>query len=122
MNQQKSSSSTVKYDGLVVRTNDNGLSPTISKMIADQGYVLTCSSFVISPQNDNTAGTCEVLQIELGVHNEIWNEVYDHRFTSPETQLVARSAMARVIRQSAERNPLEWIQSTEKILGQTETE
>jgi hypothetical protein len=123
-----SSSSSGEYDGSVIRTtNDNGLSPTISKMIADQGYLLTCSSFVIPPQSDGTATTTtnsssSVLQIELGVQNEIWNEVYDNRFTCPDTQLIARAAMARVLRQSAERNPNEWIQSTERILRQTDIE
>ena len=77
-------------------------------------------------QNDDASGSTlkssNVLQIELGVHNEIWNEVYDHRFTSPETQLAARAAMARVLRQSSERNPHEWIQATERILRQTESE
>jgi hypothetical protein len=125
MNNKNSPSSSGDYDRLVVRTNDNGLSPTISKMIADQGYLLTCSSFVRPSQNDDAADTSNSsneLQIELGAHNEIWNEVYDNRFTSPETQLVARAAMARVLRQSAERNPNEWIQSTERILRQTEIE
>ena len=125
MNDKNSPTSSGNYDEFVVRTDDNGLSPTISKMIADQGYLLTCSSFVRPPRNDDSSATStpsNILQIELGVHNEIWNEVYDKRFTSPETQLVARAAMARVVRQSAERNPHEWKRSTERLLRQTETE
>ena len=126
-NNNKSPSSRGNYDRLVIRNEDNGLSPTISKMIAEQGYVLTCSSFLRSPHHDDPAITSNsssnvILQFELSVQTEIWNEIYDHRFTSPETETVARAAMARVLRQSAERNPQEWIQSTERILRQTEIE
>ncbi len=111
---------------VIIRPDDNGLSPIISSLIADQGYLLTCSSFVTPPhQHDittTTLDTSNILQLELGVHHEIWQEVYDRRLTAPETQLVAQAAMARVLRQSAERNPEEWRQSTERLLRRpTET-
>ena len=111
---------------VIIRRHDNGLSPIISNLIADQGYLLTCSSFVAPPRQHDatttTSDTSNMIQLELGVHHEIWQEVYDRRFTTPETQYVAQAAMARVLRQSAERNPEEWRQSTERLLRRpTET-
>jgi ferredoxin len=113
----------------ILRTDDNGLSPTLSNHLQDQGYILTCSSFV-EPQNESDEATTasssssssSCLHLELGVHNELWNEIYSNRFMTPETQYVARTAIARVLRKSAERNLQEWVQSTEKMLQQTEIE
>jgi ferredoxin len=100
----------------VVRSNGDGLSPAMSKLISDKGYVLTCSSFIEQKQSSASS-----LRLELGVQDDVWYEVYSNRFKTPETELAARTAMARVLRQSAERNVEEWARATERALRQTET-
>jgi 2Fe-2S iron-sulfur cluster binding domain len=105
------SNSTQPQNALVVR---DGLSPAMSKLVADKGYVLTCSSYV----TQSSAG----LQLELGENHQLWKEVYASpgRFTTDKAQLAARAAMARVIRKSAERNVEQWARETEDVLRKTE--
>jgi ferredoxin len=118
----KNPSTTNLNERLLIRMDENGLSPAMSELITEQGYVLTCSSFLRDHEADTSMHSVSVLELELGVQNDIWNEIYANRFTTPETQLIARAAMARVLRQAAERNPQEWLTSTEKVLRQTELE
>jgi ferredoxin len=99
-----------------IHTQDDGLSPAMSEMIANKGYILTCSSF-ITPQRSAPA-----MRLELGVQEDVWKEVYRDRFTTAESQLTAQAAMARVLRKSAERNLPDWIRATERVLRQTEME
>lgn len=96
----------------ILHTLDDGLSPAMSELMVEKGYILTCSSFL--------PPSAPVLRLELGVQDDVWKDVYRDRFTTPETQLAARSAMARVLRQSAESNLPEWMRSTEEVLRQTE--
>jgi ferredoxin len=103
-------------DAEFISTQDDGLSPTMSEMIAKKGYILTCSSF-ITPQRSAPA-----IRLELGVQQDVWKEVYRDRFATAESQLTARAAMARVLRQSAERNLPDWMRATERVLRQTEIE
>lgn len=86
----------------------------MSRLVADKGYVLTCSSYVVAQSSG--------LQLQLGKNHQLWQEVYASpgRFTTQDAQLAARSAMARVIRKSAERNVEEWALETEKVLRNTE--
>jgi len=91
----------------------DGLSPSMSKLVASKGYVLTCSSFV------EQSG----LQLELGENHNLWQEVYASpgRFTTDQAQLAARSAMAKVIRKYDERNLDQWAKETERALKQHDT-
>jgi len=84
---------------------EDGLSPELSKQVAERGYVLTCSSYI---EGDG-------VQLKLGENNQAWNAMYRLRLQEEETQRVARAAMARVIRKSAERNLDEWAKETEEI-------
>lgn len=86
----------------------------MSRLVLDKGYVLTCSSYV----------TESGLRLQLGGNHRLWTEVYASpgRFTTYDAQLAARSAMARVIRKSAERNVEQWTRETEKVLRKTEAE
>lgn len=84
---------------------EDGLSPELSKQVADRGCVLTCSSYIEG----------EGVELKLGENNQAWNDLYRLRLNEEETQRVAREAMARVIRRSAERNINEWAKETEDI-------
>ena len=89
---------------------EDGLSPHMSKQTQKRGYILTCSSFI--------AG--EGVKLELGKHNNAWDELYRQRLEEEETQLAGREAMAKTIRFSHERNPQEFVRETEKIWEKTE--
>jgi hypothetical protein len=84
----------------------DGLSPHLSKEMAAGGFVLTCSSFVRG----------EGVHLSLAHNSEAWHAMYHTRIFSEEMQLSGREAMARVIRQNAERNIDKWIDETEQVL------
>ena len=56
----------------------DGLSPNISNEVRGKGYVLTCSSYVVS----------EGLRIELGANNIAWEEMYAERPASTEAERI----------------------------------
>ena len=87
----------------------DGLSPVMSKLVADKGFVLTCCSYLTQSSG---------LQLQLGTNHQLWMDVYASpgRFTTHDAQLAARTAMARVIRKSAERNVEQWALETERVL------
>jgi ferredoxin len=89
--------------GQLLLRGEDGLSSEVSKIVADSGHVLTCCSYV---QGDG-------LKLELGENHRVWDTIYRQRFESEETQLIARAAMARVIRKNAERNVEEWATGVE---------
>jgi ferredoxin len=112
----------------VLSTRD-GLSPAMSRLVAEKGYLLTCSSYLnptwSSHSHRSTSSHNTVtLSLRLGENHALWQEIYASpgRFTTSQAQLAARSAMARVIRQSAERNLPEWAAQTEQLLQNTPSE
>lgn len=88
---------------------DDGLSPAVSRLAAKKGFVLTCSSFV---RGDG-------LHLQLAENHLAWNEIYRNRLEAEETQRVARKALARVLRKSAERNIADWTRETEEVYRQS---
>jgi ferredoxin len=109
----------------LVSTRD-GLSPAMSRLVAEKGYLLTCSSYLNSTWSSHHRPTSShaTLSLRLGENHALWQEIYASpgRFTTSQAQLAARSAMARVIRQSAERNLPEWAAQTEQLLQNTPSE
>ncbi|GKY99334.1 hypothetical protein MPSEU_000888400 [Mayamaea pseudoterrestris] len=91
------------FDNLYQGTD--GLNPHLSKDVVNDGFVLTCSSYV----NGNG------VHLSLSHNSEAWQAMYQGRLLSEETQLSGREAMARVIRQNAERNVDQWIEETEQV-------
>ena len=88
-----------------VESLSNGLSPHVAQQIADQGYILTCSSTITGPG----------VSLKLGQNNHLWDYVYRQRLESQSTQTTAHAAMAKAIRLSAERNVGEWKEQTERV-------
>ena len=84
----------------------DGLNQNLSKEMADDGFVLTCSSFVSG----------DGVHLSLAHNWEAWQTMYQERLLSEEVQLSGREAMAKVIRQRAERHIDEWIDETEHVL------
>lgn len=92
-----------KSDNLDQR--ENGLTPTVAEALREKGLVLTCSSFVLG----------NGVHLELGENDQAWQEVYRARLEDEDTQRVAREAMARVIRRTAEKNVDSWKEETEEV-------
>ena len=90
----------------------NGLSPHVAHEIAQRGYILTCSSTVTGPG----------VQLTVGTNHDLWEFIYKERFETEEAQSTARSAMAKAIRMSAERNVDEWCEQTEKAYRESQTD
>lgn len=105
-NMNNGSTSTSEYTRIIQK--DDGLSPAMTELVAKKGYILTCSTMV------QQSG----LQVELGVNHALWKELYASpgRFTTDEAQLVARSAMAKVIRKYNERNLQQWTEGMEELI------
>lgn len=93
-----------------LRRGEDGLAPSSSAHVADQGYVLTCSSYV--------TGNGVVLQ--LGENRKVWDDVYQRRWQTEDHQLIARAAKAKTIRMYAERNVPEWTAETEQVYRKSE--
>jgi ferredoxin len=90
----------------VVRGED-GLSPAVSRQVADAGYVLTCSSTVRAPG----------LRLQLGENHRLWDQIYRKRLVEDEeTAATARRYMAKMIRRAAERDVRQWARETEQVL------
>jgi ferredoxin len=90
---------------------EDGLSPHMSKLVRDEGYILTCSTYLHE----------DGLHLQLNEHHNVWNLIYKSpgRFATASAQLAASSAMAKAIRKSAERNVAEWARQTEQVLKET---
>jgi hypothetical protein len=84
----------------------DGLNPSLSTELSDNGFVLTCSSYVRG----------NGVHLSLNQNVEAWQAMYRERFESEGLQLAGRKAMARVIRRNAERRLDEWIRETERVL------
>jgi hypothetical protein len=85
----------------------DGLSPAMSKHVKEMGYALTCSSTI----------TGDGVIIRLNVNDQVWQDLYKVRLEGEEEQSrrqIARQAVAREMRKSAERNVVAWAQQTEE--------
>lgn len=87
----------------------DGLSPSVSRELRDEGVVLTCSSVLRG----------NGVHLELGANHDVWEQVYKRRFESPQSQRIAVEAMAKVIRRTAEQNVDEWKDETEEVFRQS---
>jgi ferredoxin len=92
-----------------LRRGQDGLSPSISSLVEEKGYVLTCSSCISG----------DGVHLQLGENHGVWEDVYSLRLQDDETRILAREAMARVIRRAAERNVEQWAKETEEVLRNT---
>ena len=92
--------------GRAVVSDGDGLSPHISQTIQDKGYILTCSTRVVG----------EGLQLNLGENHKVWKDIYQDRLEKEPTQDVKWAAMARVKRQSDERNKAQWEKQLEDLV------
>jgi len=90
-----------------LQRGEDGLSPEMSKQISNKGYVLTCSSRIVG----------DGVRLELGENYKAWKDMYYDRLYDESTQYISRSAMARTIRLSDERNPELWAVKTETALN-----
>ena len=86
-----------------LQQGEDGLSPEMSRQVSKKGYVLTCSSRVVG----------NGVKLELGENYKAWKDIYYNRLYDESTQYVSRSAMARTIRMSDERNPELWAVKTQ---------
>ena len=86
-----------------LRRGDDGLSPHMSREVSKQGFVLTCSSYVVG----------DGLKLEIGENHQVWNEMYRARFEDDSARLAGRAAMAKTIRMTDERNVERWAIETE---------
>jgi ferredoxin len=89
-----------------LQSGEDGLSPEMSRQVSKRGYILTCSSRVVG----------EGVKLQLGEQYKAWKDVYYNRLYDESTQYVSRSAMARAIRMSDERNPDLWAVKTQTAL------
>jgi ferredoxin len=97
-----------------LRSTD-GLSPTLSKFIRDQGFLLTCSTYVVKSTSASDSQQSQPV-LELGAHNGLWKKVYADRLVDGDVRVATQEAMARAIRRSAEDNIDEWTRETERLL------
>lgn len=89
-----------------LQRGEDGLSPHVSREVANRGYILTCSSHVVG----------DGLKLELGENHNVWDDIYRGRLVDDTAQFVGRAAMAKVIRESDERNIKRWADETEAAL------
>ena len=92
-----------------LQRGDDGLSPYLSSLAAQQGYILTCSSKV----------TGHGLHLELGMNHNAWKALYRERLESEAATVAGWRAMAKTIRKADEENPRRWKQETETVLKET---
>lgn len=91
---------------------DDGLSPELSRVLSQRGFVLTCSSYL------RESG----LELELGSNHYVWDQVYRERLESTEMKDITRAACARTIRGYAERNLEKWTNEVEQVLQNTNSD
>ena len=85
---------------------EDGLAPHVSNDLAKQGYVLTCSSFVVG----------DGLKLELGQNADVWEETYRKPYESIDTQKAGIEARAKLLRLVAESDVPKWTKETEETL------
>jgi len=93
-----------------LQRGEDGLSPYMSDQARKRGYILTCSSTVRG----------NGVKLEVGRHDDAWEELYKTRTEDEETQRAGRAAMAKTIRMHAENHVDEWIDETTETLRKTE--
>jgi hypothetical protein len=91
---------------------EDGLNPLLTENLSRDGYVLTCSSYVKG----------NGVHLLLGQNNEVWKSMYQTRLLSEELQHTGREAVARTIREHAERHVGRWIQETEYALHKDDSD
>mmetsp|Transcript_6899 Transcript_6899/g.10905 ORF Transcript_6899/g.10905 Transcript_6899/m.10905 type:complete len:236 (-) Transcript_6899:1306-2013(-) len=89
-----------------VTVTDDGLSPHMSRLMKEKGYILTCSSHVVG----------EGLELVLGENHEVWTEFYRRRLEDDQARFMGWAAMARARRKGDERNVPRWKKETESVL------
>eukprot|EP00978_Attheya_sp_CCMP212_P023327 scaffold71216_cov42-Attheya_sp.AAC.1 len=85
---------------------DNGLSPGIATTMDRQGYVLTCSSYVVG----------DGIKLDLGRNDDAWTSIYQDRLEGPEMEAISQRARAKLLRLTAEQNVPKWTKETESAL------
>ena len=84
---------------------DDGLSPAVGENLRKNGFVLTCSSYVVG----------DGVKIELGQNDAAWTETYK---TQPSLGMpdMGNAAAAKALRFAAEKDVPRWTRDIEKTL------
>jgi ferredoxin len=85
---------------------DDGLAPGISEFVRKEGYIVTCSSYVVG----------DGVQIVLGENHNAWTEIYKDRVENDQARFLGWAAMARSRRLGDEKNVPRWKKETETVL------
>jgi ferredoxin len=95
----------------------SGLSPAAAQYLADRSLILTCSTRVVVPQDDENDGSSSTtLALQLGQCDDAWQGVYVDRLYEGEPAF-EHAVRARGLRIAAERNVPAWIAETNRALG-----
>lgn len=84
----------------------DGLSPHMSKELAERGHILLCSSYVSG----------DGLKLELGQNYRAWDEMYRQRVEDESMRRIGLEAVAKAMRLRSEANVEEWKEETENML------
>ena len=84
---------------------DDGLAPAVGENLRKNGFVLTCSSYVVG----------DGVKIELGQNDAAWTQTYK---TQPSLGMpdMGNAAAAKALRLAAEKDVSKWTRDTEKTL------
>ena len=84
---------------------DDGLAPAVGENLRKNGFVLTCSSYVVG----------DGVKIELGQNDAAWTETYK---TQPSLGMpdMGNAAAAKALRVAAEKDVPRWTRDIEKTL------
>ena len=84
---------------------DDGLAPAVGENLRKNGFVLTCSSYVVG----------DGVKIELGQNDAAWTETYK---TQPSLGMpgIGNAAAAKALRLAAEKDVPKWTRDIEKTL------
>jgi ferredoxin len=91
----------------------SGLSPAAAQYLADRSLILTCSTRVVVPKDDD--GSTTTLALQLGQCHDAWQGVYVDRLYEDEPAF-EHAVRARGLRIAAERNVPAWIDETTRAL------
>jgi len=92
-----------------VKNTDDSLSPPMSENLSDSEYVLMCTSSI----------TGDGVKLELGRHDEVWDDMYSDKFKSSIAETIHSEAVAKSMRLASEKNRHKWVERTEKLLSAT---
>jgi len=111
-------SSSKKKLGQIYHVED-GLNPQLSQEIHKNGYILTCSSFVSSTENNNKGNEedGQALALEIGCHDKAWAYTFSDRHSSIDAENIRMASRARAIRKASEQNVRKWKQQTEQNMN-----